>query len=493
MQMMRMKYWLVILVVMALCGCADDGDVVRLCANPDLDCNDSNACTLDRCDPVRGCLNEPVSCNDGDVCTVDSCDSAIGCVTAPVSCNDRDACTADSCDPSMGCLNTEISASCDDSDLCTTDSCDPSLGCVNATMSCDDGNECTAESCDSMTGCSSVPVAMGTPCDRGLGACLNGVCEAVACSSDANCNDSDACTMDRCDLSNNMCVNTDITASCDDGNACTDDSCAAETGCVNTDNSANCDDGEECTAESCDPSTGCSSEPVLDGTVCDGGAGVCSGGSCLSTSEVEYMQDFEALDQMDVNALGDDGWIVFGSVFDPAGNFLFGYGTFAAPNDGSAFSAIVRDQGGPDQGSQQVSIYSDYNNTDHALGNTIEASVFRERTITAADVGRTILFSFDAKAGNINNPGDALCPCSSTAFAFIKTIDPSSNFDQTNNVREITTALPDSWGRFEIRLPIDAGLVGQLLQVGFATTATLFEPSANFYDNVEIGSAATAQ
>ena len=43
-----------------------------------------------------------------------------------------------------------------------------------------------------------------------------------------------------------------------------------------------------------------------------------------------------------------------------------------------------------------------------------------------------------------------------------------------------------------IRLPIDAGLVGQLLQVGFSSTATLYQPSGNFYDNVEVASASEA-
>ncbi len=487
----RFKVWFLVASMAVLAGCPDDGGVLEICGNPDLSCDDSNACTMDSCDPQLGCVNDPISCNDGDACTVDSCDSVSGCLSFPLSCDDNNACTEDGCDAVAGCFNTDISDQCDDGSVCTEDSCNTLTGCVNTPLSCDDGNECTAETCDPTLGCDSTPVLDGTSCNRGLGQCVGGVCEALDCESDADCNDSDACTMDVCNLETNECVNTDISDQCDDNDACTADSCDPDTGCSNIDDSARCDDGEECTAESCDPITGCSSELVPNGTICDGGAGVCTNGSCLSSSIIEYDQNFESLDQMDLDALGDDGWSVFGNVFDGGtGNFLYGYGPFVAPNDGAAFSAIVLGQGGPEQGGQQVSVYSDYNNTDHAVGHTIESNFFRERSITAADVGRRITFSFDAKRGNINDPGNELCPCTSTAFAFIKTLDPADGFSLTNFVQEDTTSLPDEWGRYEISLRIDAALVGQLLQVGFACTATLYEPSANFYDNVQIESAA---
>ncbi|MGD8316510.1 MAG: hypothetical protein PVH76_02135 [Myxococcales bacterium] len=116
----------------------------------------------------------------------------------------------------------------------------------------------------------------------------------------------------------------------------------------------------------------------------------------------EYTQDFESLNKDDSAALADDGWIVFGNAFNPDGSFAYGYGPNPAPNGGAGFCAIDMGQGGPDQGMQQLSIYSDYNNQDQAVGFRIEANTFQERTITAADVGNTIVFSFDAKRGNIN-------------------------------------------------------------------------------------------
>ncbi len=117
-----------------------------------------------------------------------------------------------------------------------------------------------------------------------------------------------------------------------------------------------------------------------------------------------------------------------------------------------------------------------YNNADHANNRLIEASVFRERLIVADDVGRTVTFSFDAKLGNIE--------LASTANAFIKTIDPNNGFAQTNLVTVDTTNTPDTWMRYEISLVIDAGLVDQLLQVGFSSTATNYEGSGIVYDNV---------
>jgi hypothetical protein len=76
---------------------------------------------------------------------------------------------------------------------------------------------------------------------------------------------------------------------------------------------------------------------------------------------VEYTQDFESLNAADGASLTNDGWLVFGNVFDGSGNYKFGYGPFGAPNGGSGFSAIDSGQGGAAQGSQQLSIYNDYN------------------------------------------------------------------------------------------------------------------------------------
>ena len=198
-----------------------------------------------------------------------------------------------------------------------------------------------------------------------------------------------------------------------------------------------------------------------------------------------YEQDFEGLNMADTGALTTDGWLVFGNVFDPDMNYLYGYGVFGAPNDGGGFCAIVADQGGAEQGMQQLVAFSDYNNTDHGVGNWIEANVFQEQTIEAGDEG-TYLFDFQAKLGNLE--GDT------TALAFIKTLDPNNGYATTNFITVDMTTTPDVWTPYQLTIEVDGALVGQLLQIGFSSTATGYQGSGVFYDNVlfyEEGTVAT--
>jgi hypothetical protein len=250
---------------------------------------------------------------------------------------------------------------------------------------------------------------------------------------------------------------------------------------------ADCPDtGNDCTAGAC-VAGNCETVNVADGTSCEGDTGTCNAGVCEPIGPIacEYEQDFEAMVPGDPpqpvpNSLSDDGWLVGANVFEPDGTtFIYDYFAFPAPNGGPAFSAVAVGEGGAEQGAQQLSIYSDYNNADHGLGRIIEAIVFRERTIVASDEGTTLSFTFDAKAGNIEG--------ASTALAFVKTLDPGAGFATTNFITEDTTNLPASWGTFTLSLAVDASLVGQTLQYGFQTRASNFEGSGNFYDNVSVG------
>ena len=191
-----------------------------------------------------------------------------------------------------------------------------------------------------------------------------------------------------------------------------------------------------------------------------------------------YTQNFESLAPADPAALSNDGWVVFGNVFDPTHTiYYYGYGPFPAPNPGGGFSALVSGQGGPAQGGQQLSIYSDYNNGDHANGNLIESNVYHEQTIGPGDVGQVAYFQFDAKHGDWSGG-------STTAAAFLKTLNPAAGYITTNFVTANMTGIPQSWGTYSIMLPIDASLVGQLLQFGFVNTATHYDASVVFYDNI---------
>ena len=195
-----------------------------------------------------------------------------------------------------------------------------------------------------------------------------------------------------------------------------------------------------------------------------------------SQAVVPYSQDFEALIQTDLAALDIDGWLVYGNVYDADGGYLYGYGAFPAPNDGFGFCQIDLLEGGAEQGLQQLSVFSDYNNLDHANGFTIESNVFQEQTVGAADVGKTWKFDFEAKLGNLTG--------GSTAIAFIKTLNPAAGWATTNFITADMTATPATWTGYSLSIYIDASLEGQILQIGFSNSATLYESSGVYYDNI---------
>ena len=189
---------------------------------------------------------------------------------------------------------------------------------------------------------------------------------------------------------------------------------------------------------------------------------------------VHYSQDFEGMNMADAAALGNDGWRIFANVYDTdKTSHLYDYGVFVAPNGGAGFSSIT---GVP--GSQQLTVFSDYNNTDQGDGKWIEALVFQEQTISASDVGSIWNFTFDAKQGN-------QIP-ESSSNAFLKTINNA--LDVTSESILDTTAFGTDWGTLSLSLEIDNSMVGQVLQFGFSSTATNYTPSGVLYDNINFSS-----
>jgi len=186
-----------------------------------------------------------------------------------------------------------------------------------------------------------------------------------------------------------------------------------------------------------------------------------------------FSTDFESYATPAPGGLMGNGWLVYGNVFGLDWGYWYGYGAFPAPNDGAAFCAIATGEGGPAQGMQQLSVYSDYNNSDQTVA-YIEANVFQEQTIGVGDVSETWLFEFDAKLGNLVPP--------TTAVAFIKILNPmdwSSIYiplDMTN--------IPASWDTYSIAVGIDPTWAGRIMQIGFASTTTGYASSGIFYDNI---------
>ena len=199
-----------------------------------------------------------------------------------------------------------------------------------------------------------------------------------------------------------------------------------------------------------------------------------------------YSQDFESLAPATQggsnDALSNDGWFAFGTVFTAGGSF--GYGPFAAPNGSQHFSGIAGGlfaQGGPQQGAQQLVVYSDYaNNSAHGSGQLVRSAVFQQQIVGAADVGTTWTFNFDAKLDSYLGLASP-----STALAFIQTLDPNNGFQVTGQSSVDMSTVPATWGTYSLALTITAG-AGQILQFGFNNTATNFANSAVAYDNISL-------
>jgi hypothetical protein len=419
--------------------CTDDEDcgLDEICVDfecvPDLECTDDKDCDEGEvCNDNNECVpdvecNENDDCDLGDICLDNVCraDPDLFCDTG--LCVEDTVLRAECVDKFLLCLAENV-----DEEECVVLSIALCTECTEAADCPDDGKECTDAVCDAGTCGTSNNTNV---CDGGAGTCSAGVCVPDAeCAVDGDCPPT--------------------------GNECIDAVCDA--GTCGTSNNTN---------------------------ACDGGAGTCSAGVCVPNAQVFYEENFESLDQASGTALGTApggaGFLVFGNEFLPDGTPIQGYGPFSAPNGTPGFCSIALEQGGPEQGAQVLVIYSDYNNgANQEAGNLVEANTFQEpfsnpdTLITAADLG-TYTFCDPTAPEYTPNP-----PCDSTAVAFIKTLDPSAGFATTNNITVNTTAIPDSWNRYSIQIVVDNALIGQVLQFGFAATATNFEPSGVFYDNL---------
>lgn len=202
--------------------------------------------------------------------------------------------------------------------------------------------------------------------------------------------------------------------------------------------------------------------------------------SKTSNALMLYSQDFETMTPgqgWPPNDLSNDGWEIFGTAFDanpytgPA-NRLYDYGPFDAANGSpGSIQEVVPNPGGAAQGNLVLNKYSDYNNTDQSRY-YITASTFQEQTITSADVGFWRL-SYDARIANLE--------ADSSAYAYIRTQDSTG---LTARVTKDTTNLPALWDTYTLDLMVEDSMVGDILQFGFTATATKYNGSGVYYDNI---------
>jgi len=446
----------------------------------DITCeDDGNECTSEACNPSTGaCESSPVddgtSCEDATgVCMNGECVPNDLC--EGVVCDDLGECLTNVCNPGTGlCVEGKLpdDTECENgAGVCMDGLCAITNACEGVVCE-DDGNECTAAECNPGTGlCETSNVDDATACNDDTGTCNEGVCEPnPECVVPADClNTGNECVDAVCDAG--TCGTSNNTNACDggngtcdgQGNCVTNPECAVSVDCPPT--------GNECIDPVCNAGV---CETSNNTNACDGGAGTCDAGECVPNVEVVYFQDFNQLD-ITGGVIGD-GWVYFINAFATPPYDYSG----PAPN-GPQICALVDDQGGAEQEPQQLSVYSDYNNADHGNGVLIETNVFQEpfgfnNRIPQSEVGKTYTFSFQAKQGNIGG--------SSTANAFIKTLDPNAGFSVSDIDVVDTTAIGSTWTGYTLTLDITDDRVGDILQFGFQTNATNFEPSGNFYDNV---------
>lgn len=149
------------------------------------ECDDMIPCTVDSCAVGGMCAHMPVDalCTmPGQVCNVTTgCGTPMGCSSA-AECNDMIACTVDGCNAARTCTHTAIDAMCMMGERCVV-----GTGCMmmrpcTTDDECQDTSFCNGrEICTTEFGCAAAPMPR-------------------------NCADSDACTVDTCDATANMCV-----------------------------------------------------------------------------------------------------------------------------------------------------------------------------------------------------------------------------------------------------------------------------------------------
>jgi hypothetical protein len=248
---------------------------------------DDNPCNDPTCDPFSGeckpAQTNGYPCNDNNACTIgDSCQDLVCLSGDAVDCDDGNACTNDFCDAVQGCLHEDKAGSCSDGDACTTnDACAGGTCIPGPALDCDDGNPCTNDWCNPAEGCAHGNAS--GQCSDG-NACTDGdTCVNGICTPGPalDCDDDNACTTDSC-LPASGCKHVNKSGSCSDGDACTtNDACVGGT-CV-PGPALDCDDGNPCTNDWCNPAEGCAhgnaSGQCSDGNTCTDGD-TCVNGLC---------------------------------------------------------------------------------------------------------------------------------------------------------------------------------------------------------------------
>ena len=246
------------------CGSCSDGcnsETADRCVSGTCRCGSS---TTPACTSGLNCSGGSCKCITNGLCS--GCCSGGTCHSTSVSycglngeacdnCNDGNSCTSDSCNSSGNCSNPAITGSCPGGTCRNGDCC---TGCWT-------GSSCVAG--NSVTACGTAGNTCGT-CTAP--ACQNPTCGGSCGTTNQPVNT--ACTGGKCTGTGSCCTGCLSGTTCQPGNtvaACGGGGNACQT-CTST---------NECLDPTC-PSNACSTTPKPDGTSCDSGYGICSGGAC---------------------------------------------------------------------------------------------------------------------------------------------------------------------------------------------------------------------
>jgi hypothetical protein len=273
-----------------------------------IDCVKNDACDVAQCVADESgdnltCQHIQKSCDDGIQCTVDSCDTVLGCVNTykadDINCPKEGQCSRDSdclqwgftqklskqclkavCDKTLGACKSvpkekqcttsdDCNATCQPANPCETASCklnpNGNYVCQRVTRNCDDSDKCTLDTCNIANGkCLHTPISSPECSTIITNKCtVKSDCAAWGVSQKLG-----KCQVAVCDKTTFTCVskkskkascNTTQCPNCVARNLCEKAKCVQDTtgafNCVYKQKS--CDDGKLCTVDRCDLNVGC--------------------------------------------------------------------------------------------------------------------------------------------------------------------------------------------------------------------------------------------
>jgi hypothetical protein len=212
-----------------------------------------------------------ITCVDGEVveCEIDG------------DCEAGEVCEQDVCVPDVEC---NVDEDCAAGEVCVVNLCMPDVEC-NVAQDCAAGEICVGKVCVPDVECN-----VDQDCPAGEIGFANECVPDLECSIDQDCPLGEICIANECVTR----IECNLDADCPAGEVCVDNTCVPDIKCsVDED----CDDDNECTIGVCNIGGGvCNNSNVQDGTVCDGGNGLCAVGECRTNELLgtDFVIVFEA-------------------------------------------------------------------------------------------------------------------------------------------------------------------------------------------------------